>query len=87
VLLGTGSTSNPGRWSSAAFDDAIAEAGGSTDPAAAYAKALGVVRDEVPAIPVGYGASWALTRDGLLGASPNGMSILRFAGLAWAGGG
>jgi oligopeptide transport system substrate-binding protein len=83
VLLGTGSTANSGGWSSPAFDAAIAEAGAGTDPTAAYVTALGVVRDDVPAIPVGYGAAWALTRDGLLGSSPNGMNILRFAGLAW----
>jgi ABC-type oligopeptide transport system substrate-binding subunit len=87
VLLGTGSTSNSGRWSSPAFDAAITEAGRSTDPTGAYATALAVVRDEAPAIPVGYGSAWALTRDGLLGASPNGMGILRYAGLAWETGG
>ena len=89
VLLGTGSTANKGRWSSTAFDAAIAEAGGSADPAAAsaaYARALGIVRDEAPAVPVTYGTAWALTRDGLLGASANGMGIMRYAGLAWNGG-
>jgi len=90
VLLGSGSTANEGRWHSQAFDDAIAEAGSTTDEAAAaaaYAKALGVVRDEAPAMPVTYGTSWSLTRPGLLGATPNGMGILRYAGLAWADGG
>lgn len=86
VLLGTGSTSNSGGWSSPAFDAAIAEAGATADPTKAYATALAIVRDEAPTIPVGYGAAWALTRDGLLGASPNGMGILRMAGLAWAPG-
>ena len=90
VLLGTGSTANPGGWSQPAFDAAIAAAGASSDPAAAaaaYADALGIVRDEVPAIPVTYGTGWALTREGLLGATPNGMGILRMAGLVWANGG
>ena len=51
VLLGTGSTANEGGWSNAAFDAAIAEAGAaaSADEAtSAYARALGVVRDEAP---------------------------------------
>jgi oligopeptide transport system substrate-binding protein len=86
VLLGTGSTANYGGWSSAAFDAAIDEALTSGDPddaVAAWARALAVVSDEAPVVPVYYGASWALAADGLLGASENGMGILRFAGLAW----
>lgn len=87
VLLGTGSTANSGDWSSTAFDAAIDEATSASSPAAAtaaYAKAMGIVRDEVPVIPVSYGTNWALARDGLLGASANGLGILRLAGLAWA---
>ena len=90
VLLGSGSTANEGRWRSPAFDDAIAEAGSTTDAAAAaaaYGRALATVRDEAPALPVTYGTAWSLTRPGLLGATPNGMGILRYAGLAWADGG
>jgi oligopeptide transport system substrate-binding protein len=87
VLLGTGSTSNQGGWSNAGFDAAIADAGAAASPddaTAAYAKALGIVRDEVPVVPVSYGTSWSLVRDGLLGASQNGLGILRLAGLAWS---
>jgi oligopeptide transport system substrate-binding protein len=86
VLLGTGSTANYGRWSSAAFDEAIEDAVSSADPdqaVDAYARALGIVRDEAPVVPLYYGASWALAREGLLGAADNGMGILRLAGLAW----
>jgi oligopeptide transport system substrate-binding protein len=89
VLLGTGSTANYGRWSSAAFDEAIQDAVSSADPddaLGAYARALEIVRDEAPAIPLYYGASWALAREGLLGAVDNGMGILRLAGLAWESG-
>jgi oligopeptide transport system substrate-binding protein len=89
VLLGTGSTANYGRWSSAAFDEAIQDAVSSSDPDDAlkgYARALEIVRDEAPAIPLYYGASWALAREGLLGAVDNGMGILRLAGLAWEDG-
>jgi ABC-type transport system substrate-binding protein len=86
VLLGTGSTNNYGRWSSPEFDAAIAEAGGTTDEAAAaaaYDRAEDIVQRDAPAIPVTYGTGWALVRDGLLGAGQNGLGALRFAGLAW----
>ncbi len=86
VLLGTGSTANQGGWSSAPFDDAIARATAASDPAtatAAYAEAMGLVRDEVPAVPVAYGTSFSLVRDGLQGAAETGTGILRLAGLAW----
>jgi hypothetical protein len=38
----------------------------------------------VPTIPVSYGTSAALAREGLLGAVSNGLGVLRLAGLAWA---
>jgi len=87
VLLGTGAASNYGQWSSTAFDAAIADAGAATDPAAAsaaYDRAEGLVRDEVPVVPLTYGPGWALSRTGLLGATQNGLGIVRMAGLAWA---
>ncbi len=86
VLLGTGSLSNYGRWNSAGFDAAIAEAGSATEPAAvtaAYDRAERIVRDEVPVVPVTYAAGWALSRTGLLGATQNGLGVIRMAGLAW----
>ncbi len=87
VLLGSGSTSNYGRWSSPEFDAAIADAGATADAAAsaaAYDRAEEIVRRDVPVVPVSYGTGWALARDGLLGAGQNGLGALRFAGLAWA---
>ena len=89
VLLGTGSTANQGGWSNPDFDAAITDATSAADPAtatAAYARAMGIVRDQAPAIPVSYGTSFSLVRDGLLGASQNGLGILRLAGLKWAEG-
>ena len=86
VLLGTGSTNNYGRWSSPEFDAAIAEAGATTDEAAAaaaYDRAEDIVQRDAPAVPVTYGTGWALARQGLLGAGQNGLGSLRFAGLAW----
>ena len=76
VLLGTGASNNYGRWSSAPFDAAIAEAGRATDPqvaAGAYDRAETIVRDEVPVVPLAYGPGWALARTGLLGAGQNGL--------------
>ena len=87
VLLGTGASANYGHWSSSAFDAAIAEAGSATDPSsisAAFDRAEAIVRDDVPVIPVAYGPGWALSRTGLLGATQNGLGIVRMAGLAWA---
>ncbi len=87
VLLGTGASNNYGKWSSASFDAAIAAAVSAADPAvasAAYDRAEGIVRDEVPVVPLLYGPGWSLSRTGLLGAGQNGLGIVRMAGLAWA---
>jgi oligopeptide transport system substrate-binding protein len=88
LLLGTGSSNDYGHWSSPEFDSAIAAAGAATDPAAvraAYDRAEAIVQRDVPLIPVSYEASYALARDGLLGATESGLGILRLAGLAWSG--
>jgi oligopeptide transport system substrate-binding protein len=86
LLLGTGSSSNFGRWSNDAFDSALEAAGRSTlasEQAVLYDRAQAIVRDEAPVIPVSYGSAWALSRTGLLGAVDPGLGIIRFAGLAW----
>jgi ABC-type transport system substrate-binding protein len=86
VLLSTGSTNNYGHWSSPEFDAAIAEAGTTTDEAAAsaaYDKAEDIVQRDAPLIPITYGTGWALSDQALLGAGQNGLGALRFAGLAW----
>ncbi len=88
ILLGSDQPNNYGSWSNAAFDAAIADAGATDDPAtvrAGYDAAETILRDEVPTIPVSYGTSAALAREGLLGAASNGLGILRLAGLAWDG--
>jgi oligopeptide transport system substrate-binding protein len=87
LLLGSGSTNNYGHWTSAEFDAAIARATAASDPAtatAAFDAAQVVVQRDVPVVPVAYGTGFALARAGLLGASDNGLGILRFASLAWA---
>lgn len=86
VLLGSASANNYGHWTSPDFDAAIADALGSQDAATAQAaaeRALAIVQDQVPTIPIAYGDGWALSRGGLLGAGQNGLGILRLAGLAW----
>ncbi len=86
VLLGTGSTANQGAWSSGPFDAAIADATAATsadEATAAYARAMTILQEDVPAVPVAYGTSFSLVREGLLGASQTGTGILRLAGLAW----
>ena len=87
VLLESDSTENKGGWVSPAFDQAIAEALATRDPAqaeAAFERALAEIQDEVPVVPLYVGTDWSLARDGLLGAGGNGMGILRMAGMAWA---
>jgi oligopeptide transport system substrate-binding protein len=87
ILLGTGQPNNYGGWSDAGFDAAIERAIGTSDPdeaRAGFDAAEAILRDEVPTIPVSYGSSAALAREGLLGATSNGMGIIRLAGLAWA---
>ena len=89
VLLGTGSTANQGGWSDAGFDAAISEAtsaASQADATAAYARALSIVQDQAPVVPVAYGTSFSLVRDGLAGAAQTGTGILRLAGLAWGSG-
>jgi oligopeptide transport system substrate-binding protein len=86
LLLGSGRTNNYGRWSSAAFDAAIAAALEATDEGGvreAYDVAETIVRDEAPVIPLEYGTGFALAADGLLGARQNGLGVIRLAGLAW----
>ncbi|MFN8621871.1 MAG: peptide ABC transporter substrate-binding protein [Chloroflexota bacterium] len=86
LLLETGSSSNPGKWSDPAFDAMLEAAASSADPAAqeaAYVAAQRIVQDQAPVIPLRYGDTWALSRDGLAGANQNGLGFLRLASLAW----
>jgi oligopeptide transport system substrate-binding protein len=86
VLLESDSNDNNGHWVSEAFDQAIADALSTRDPAAAeaaYERALAEIQDEVPVVPLFHSTDWALSRAGLLGAADNGLGILRMAGMAW----
>ena len=87
VLLGGGQVSNFGRWQNAAFDAALERAGTAATAAQrarAYEEAELIVQAEAPIVPIAYSTSWALARDGLLGAQTGGIGIVRFAGLAWS---
>jgi ABC-type oligopeptide transport system substrate-binding subunit len=89
LLLGSGQPNNYGRWSNPDFDSAIARALSAGDAAAtqqAFDQAQAVVLDQVPVIPVDYGAGYALAAKGLLGALPNSQGLVRYAGMAWAPG-
>ena len=86
LLLGPDQPNNFGRWSDAAYAAALAEGGADADPAAAnaaYDRAERVVQDQVPIVPLAYGTSSFLARDGLLGAAESGLGFIRLAGLAW----
>ena len=89
LLLETGSRSNEGGWSNSEYDALIEQAAATDDPAeqlALYSQAQEVLKSEAPVVPLTYGESWALARDGLLGAQEAGVGIIRIAGLDWAPG-
>ncbi len=89
VLLGTGESNNNGRWSSAEFDRAVADALAASDAGTAtraFERAQSVVQRDVPVVPLSYRAGWWLARPGLLGAVPGGLAIPRLAGFAWGPG-
>lgn len=84
LLLRSGSSANAGGWSDPRFDILIDRAAATTDPveeARLYADAQRIVRDEVPVVPLRYGVSWWLSREGLVGASPSGVGVMRYAGM------
>ncbi len=89
LLLETGSRSNEGGWSNAEYDALIEQAAATDDPAQQlefYSRAQEILAREAPVVPLSYNESWALARDGLLGAQVAGVGIIRIAGLDWAPG-
>ena len=87
VLLESDSSDNYGHWASTVFDQSISDALGTREAAtaqAAYERAQAEIQREVPVVPLYVGTESALARDGLLGATDNGLGILRMAGMAWA---
>jgi oligopeptide transport system substrate-binding protein len=89
LLLETGSTSNEGGWSNADYDALLEQAAATDDlqeQQALYAQAQEILEVEAPVVPVTYGETWVMAREGLLGATQSGVGIIRIAGLAWAPG-
>ena len=89
LLLESGSSSNDGQWSNAEYDALLGQAAATADlaeQADIYAQAQEILEVEAPVVPLAYGESWALSREGLLGAAENGVGIIRIAGLDWAEG-
>lgn len=87
LLLRSDSSANVGAWSNLAYDALIDAAASTADPAEQerlYGEAQAILREQVPLLPMGYGSSWALSREGLAGASISGVGQLRYADLAWA---
>jgi len=86
LLLETGSSSNTGRWSNAEYDALIGQAAATDDPEAQagfYSQAQDILAREVPVVPLTYDESWALSRNGLMGALQSGVGLIRYAGLDW----
>ena len=86
LLLRSDSSANVGSWSDASFDDLIDRAAATDDAAEQerlYGEAQAIARDQVPLIPLSYGGTWSLAREGLRGGDVSGTGGLRYAGLAW----
>ena len=89
LLLETGASSNTGHWSNAEYDALLEQAAATADvdeQAAIYAQAQDILAREAPVVPIAYDRSFALSRDGLLGALESGVGFIRYAGLDWAPG-
>jgi oligopeptide transport system substrate-binding protein len=89
LLLETGSSSNTGQWSNADYDALLEEAAATADveeQARIYALAQDILASQAPVVPVGYDQSFALSREGLLGATDSGVGFIRYAGLDWVPG-
>ncbi len=88
LLLRSDSSANMGGWTNAGYDrliDAAAATGDADEQERLYDQAQTIVREQAPLIPLDYGDSWWLSRDGLRGGQVSGVGIVRYADLAWAG--
>ena len=86
LLLAGDSSANLSGWSDPEYDaliEAAAATGDAAEQARLYDEAQLIVREEAPVIPLGYGGSWWLSRDGLQGGLISGVGILRYTDLAW----
>jgi oligopeptide transport system substrate-binding protein len=86
LLLLSDSSANVGRWADIDYDDLMQAAASTSDPdeqVQHYDGAQAIVRDQAPLIPLRYGSSWSLSREGLAGAAISGVGTLRYADLEW----
>ena len=86
LLLAGDSSANFGGWSEPAYDELIDAAAATDDPAEQerlYGEAQTIVREAAPLIPLDYGDSWWLSREGLRGGQISGAGLLRYADLTW----
>mgnify|MGYP001820049066 FL=1 len=86
LLLGSDSSANFAGWSDPAYEgliEAAAATGDADEQERLYSEAQAIVRDAAPLIPLDYGDSWWLSRDGLRGGRISGAGIVRYADLAW----
>jgi oligopeptide transport system substrate-binding protein len=89
LLLQTGSSSNTGHWSNPDYDALLAQAAGTAEvdeQTRIYGQAQDILMRDAPVVPVSYDRSYALSRNGLLGALESGVGFIRYAGMAWAPG-
>ncbi len=87
LLLASDSSVNFAGWHDADYDELIEAAAATGDAAEQerlYEEAQAIVREATPLIPLGYGSSWWLSREGLRGAQISGVGLVRYADLAWA---
>lgn len=87
LLLASDSSANFGAWHEPEYD-ALIEAASATGDAAEqerlYGEAQAIVREAAPLIPLDYGETWWLSREGLQGGQVSGAGTVRYADLAWA---
>jgi ABC-type oligopeptide transport system substrate-binding subunit len=87
LLLASDSSANMSGWNDRSFDELIDAAAATADPAEQerlYGEAQSLVREAAPLIPLDYGHSWWLSREGLRGGAISGVGLMRYAGLEWA---
>jgi oligopeptide transport system substrate-binding protein len=87
LLLRSDSSANVGRWSNPDYDALIQAAAATSDvveQTRSYDAAQAILREDAPLIPLGYGGSWSLSREGLAGTTISGVGTLRYADLEWS---
>ncbi|MGD8485786.1 MAG: peptide ABC transporter substrate-binding protein [Chloroflexota bacterium] len=87
LLLASDSSANVTGWGDDDYDrliEAAATTADADEQERLYGQAQAIVREAAPLIPLDYGSSWWLSRDGLQGGRISGVGLVRYADLAWA---